>query len=150
MYIVLGVVLIELLTSKMPLSPTDSGGCKSLAVEFIFNMERSCFFDMLDTQVVEEAKEEELTAVANLAMQCLNINAKQRPTMKEVSIALEGIRSPDPPSVIEQTHLKVDDVAVEMSYESSSHASSSSFFYSDIGACTSYSIEIQPIVHNTA
>ncbi|KAJ8446566.1 hypothetical protein Cgig2_019719 [Carnegiea gigantea] len=143
-----GVVLIELLTSKTPLSPTDSGGCKSLAVEFILNVERSCFFDMLDTQVLEEAKEEELVAVANLAMQCLNINAKQRPTMKEVSIALEGIRSPNPPSAIEQTHLKVDHVAVEMSYESSSHASSSSFVYSDIGAGTSYSIEIQPIKSN--
>lgn len=35
-------------------------------------------------------------AAANIAYRCLNLNGKQRPTMKEVTSALEAIRSQTP------------------------------------------------------
>ncbi|KDP41931.1 hypothetical protein JCGZ_26949 [Jatropha curcas] len=38
-------------------------------------------------------EEEEIAAVANLAKRCLNLDVKKRPTMKEVAMDLEGIRS---------------------------------------------------------
>ncbi|KAJ0026440.1 hypothetical protein Pint_07544 [Pistacia integerrima] len=50
-------------------------------------------YDILDAQVLKLGKKEEVMAVANLAKRCLNMNAKKRPTMKEVTMELEGIRS---------------------------------------------------------
>ncbi|KNA26004.1 hypothetical protein SOVF_001490 [Spinacia oleracea] len=89
-----GVVLAELITGKKAIFPNKYGGWTSLAAEFLFHMENSRLSDILDTHIYEEAKEEEFIAVANLARQCLNLNGKQRPPMKEVAVVLEQIRSP--------------------------------------------------------
>ncbi|KAK9673410.1 hypothetical protein RND81_12G165800 [Saponaria officinalis] len=88
-----GVVLVELITGKKPLCPTGDGGWISLATEFLSHMEESRLFDMLDVRIIDEGKEDELVAVAELAKKCLDINGKQRPTMKEIAVLLEGIRS---------------------------------------------------------
>ncbi|CAI9259990.1 unnamed protein product [Lactuca saligna] len=47
---------------------------------------------IFDASVVKEGSRSELLAIANLAMQCLNFNGRNRPTMKEVASELEGIR----------------------------------------------------------
>nr|GEZ73122.1 wall-associated receptor kinase-like 2 [Tanacetum cinerariifolium] len=44
---------------------------------------------------------EELLAVANLAMRCLNFNGKNRPTMKEVAVELETVRTSHIPSAVQ-------------------------------------------------
>ncbi|KAJ0086758.1 hypothetical protein Patl1_07675 [Pistacia atlantica] len=56
-------------------------------------MEQNQLYDILDAQVLKLGKKEEVMAVANLAKRCLNMNAKKRPTMKEVTMELERIRS---------------------------------------------------------
>ncbi|MCH84020.1 wall-associated receptor kinase-like 1-like [Trifolium medium] len=38
----------------------------------------------------KEATKEDILAIANLAMRCLRLNGKKRPTMKEVSAELES------------------------------------------------------------
>ncbi|KNA26003.1 hypothetical protein SOVF_001480 [Spinacia oleracea] len=88
-----GVVLVELITGKKPICPTPDGGWISLAVEFMSHMENSRLSDILDARVLNEGKEEEFVAVAELAKQCLNMNGKERPTMKEIAMVLDGIRS---------------------------------------------------------
>ncbi|CAO2837573.1 unnamed protein product [Amaranthus hypochondriacus] len=88
-----GVVLVELITGKKPICPTKDGGWISLAVEFLFHMENSRLFDILDARILEEGNEEEFVAVAKLARRCLKMNGKERPTMREVAMVLDQIRS---------------------------------------------------------
>ena len=90
-----GVVLAELLTSQKPISSTATEEEKSLASYFIWSIEEeeTCLFDILDARVVKEGGEDEIMVVVNLAIQCLNLNGKKRPTMKEVASELERIKS---------------------------------------------------------
>ncbi|GAB4830672.1 hypothetical protein Ancab_040290 [Ancistrocladus abbreviatus] len=88
-----GVVLVELLTGKKPIYASKSGEQTSLATEFLLMMGTSSLSDILDDRVLHEAKEEEIYAVAKLAKKCLNLNGKLRPTMKEVAMELDGVRS---------------------------------------------------------
>jgi len=144
-----GVVLVELLTSKKPLSSTGQfAGWKSLAMEFLTHMEDTSLFEILDAQVVKEAKEEELVTVANLAMQCLNSKGKLRPTMKEVVTTLEAISSPNQPSGIQQARPKGNDMVMEINSTLGNLANLNTFF-SENGIDGSYSIEIQPLACNT-
>ncbi|XP_061981398.1 wall-associated receptor kinase-like 17 [Populus nigra] len=86
-----GVVLVELLSGQKPIfsaSPTES---RSLATHFIMLMEDNRLFDILDARVKEHCHNEEVVAVGNLARKCLNLNGKNRPTMKEVTTELERI-----------------------------------------------------------
>lgn len=87
-----GVVLAELLTGLEPVSSMRTEDEKSLAGYFVLSIKETCLFDILDAQVVKEAGEEEIMAVVNLAAQCLNLNGKNRPTMKEVASELERIK----------------------------------------------------------
>ncbi|KAL5856714.1 hypothetical protein ACOSQ3_004172 [Xanthoceras sorbifolium] len=66
-------------------------------------MEEENLYDILDAQV-KLGKEEEIMAMANLAIRCLNLHGKQRPTMKEVAMELEGIRPPERNSNVQVQH----------------------------------------------
>ncbi|XVE84618.1 hypothetical protein DITRI_Ditri17bG0027000 [Diplodiscus trichospermus] len=88
-----GVVLAELLTGKKPvISSSKSEEARSLASCFLHSMEENSMFDMLDCRVMKDGSENEIMAVAELAQRCLNLNGKERPTMKEVAMELELIR----------------------------------------------------------
>ncbi|KAH9724143.1 Wall-associated receptor kinase-like 9 [Citrus sinensis] len=88
-----GVVLVELLTGQKPIRSTDAEEDKSLAGYFLLAMKENRLFDVLDAQVLREAKEEEIITVAMLAKRCLNLNGTKRPTMKEVAFELGGVRA---------------------------------------------------------
>ncbi|KAL4560079.1 hypothetical protein LXL04_032227 [Taraxacum kok-saghyz] len=96
-----GVVLLELLTREKPISLTRFGENRSLATHFLLAMEEGRVMSIFDPVVVKEDSRNELLGVANLAMRCLNFNGKHRPTMKEVAIELESIRSSHVPSKIQ-------------------------------------------------
>ncbi|VVA36324.1 PREDICTED: wall-associated [Prunus dulcis] len=87
-----GVVLAELLTGQKPVSLMRSQESRSLATYFLLSMENNLLFDILDSQVMKGGRKENITAVANLAVRCLNLNGRNRPTMKEVAVELEGIQ----------------------------------------------------------
>ncbi|KAL2462630.1 Wall-associated receptor kinase-like 9 [Forsythia ovata] len=87
-----GVVLVELLTRKRPISSDRIEEERSLATRFLLCMERNNLETILDSQVLQRGRKEELIAVAKLAKRCLNLNGKNRPTMKEVATELESIR----------------------------------------------------------
>ncbi|KAF7849641.1 hypothetical protein BT93_L0439 [Corymbia citriodora subsp. variegata] len=97
-----GVVLAELLTGQKPISSLREKEGRSLATYFIISMEHSRLFDIVDAQVLKEGKKEEIASVANLAKRCLHLNGRNRPTMKEVAMELEGIRKLQNPSGIQQ------------------------------------------------
>ncbi|KAJ0467911.1 putative protein kinase RLK-Pelle-WAK family [Helianthus annuus] len=87
-----GVVLVELLTGERPISLTRLGENRSLATHFMLAMEEGCVMSTFNAMVLKEGTRDELMVLANLAMRCLNMNGKYRPTMKEVAIELETIR----------------------------------------------------------
>ncbi|KAK9062325.1 hypothetical protein SSX86_019511 [Deinandra increscens subsp. villosa] len=95
-----GVVLVELLMGEKPIFITTCGEHRSLATHFKLAMEEDPVMSIFDANVVKEGTTDNLLELANLAMRCLNLNGKARPTMKEVSMELETIRrSHVPPTV---------------------------------------------------
>nr|XP_043638353.1 wall-associated receptor kinase-like 9 [Erigeron canadensis] len=88
-----GVVLVELLTGERPISLTRFGEHRSLVTYFMLAMEEGRVMSTFDATVTKEGTRDELLSIANLAMRCLNPNGINRPTMKEVVMELETIRT---------------------------------------------------------
>ncbi|KAM7481464.1 hypothetical protein LguiB_006047 [Lonicera macranthoides] len=102
------IVLVELLTGQKPISSIEYDEMQSLATYFILAMEESRLFDILDSRVKNEGKKDEIMRVANLARRCLNLNGRQRPTMKEVAMELESIRMSNGASTSQQHYEEVE------------------------------------------
>ncbi|TVT97466.1 hypothetical protein EJB05_57288, partial [Eragrostis curvula] len=86
-----GVLLIELLTRKKPssfVSLEDEG----LVAHFIGLLTSGRLGDILDWQVIEEGGKQ-VEEVAALAATCVKLNSDERPTMRQVEMALEGIQA---------------------------------------------------------
>ncbi|MFQ6628169.1 hypothetical protein Gotur_006691 [Gossypium turneri] len=115
-----GVVLVEVLTGQKPVFSTQSEDeVRSLVAFFLLSMQNDSLFEVLDRTVKDGPKTEieafevldrtvkdgpktEIEAFAKLAKRCLNLNGKKRPTMKQVALELEWIRSPAEADAIEQ------------------------------------------------
>ncbi|XP_031125120.1 wall-associated receptor kinase-like 3 [Ipomoea triloba] len=92
-----GVVLAELLTGQKPISfEANDDEDRSLVTRFLLCMEKNTLSKILDMEVLEQGKKEEVMVVASLAQRCLNFNGKKRPTMKEVAAELDAIRASNP------------------------------------------------------
>jgi serine/threonine protein kinase len=89
-----GVVLVELLTGEKPVSAVRTQEVRSLATYFLLSMEENFLFDILDARVKMNGDKQEIMVVANLAKKCLHLSGKSRPTMREVTKELEGVRKP--------------------------------------------------------
>ncbi|KAL8526631.1 hypothetical protein ACS0TY_015725 [Phlomoides rotata] len=87
-----GVVLAELLTAKKPIDMERSQEQRNLTVYFVMSMKENRLFQVLDPRVVREGSLEQIQAVAELIKRCLHLNGEDRPTMKEVTTELEGLR----------------------------------------------------------
>ncbi|KDP41930.1 hypothetical protein JCGZ_26948 [Jatropha curcas] len=101
-----GVVLVELLSGKKPILCPSSQSAETVSLVSHFNhlMDEKRLLDIVDDHIKEHCyEEEEIIAVANLARQCLSLDGKKRPTMKEVAMELEGIRSSRSDNVQENT-----------------------------------------------
>ncbi|KAF8015418.1 hypothetical protein BT93_H1043 [Corymbia citriodora subsp. variegata] len=87
-----GVVLVELLTGQKPTSFSEDDEGRHLVANFILLMKENGLSEILDPVVANEAKAEDVLAVAMLARSCLRLNGRKRPTMREVAKDLEGLR----------------------------------------------------------
>ncbi|XP_042506205.1 wall-associated receptor kinase 3-like isoform X2 [Macadamia integrifolia] len=87
-----GVVLAELLTGKMPLLSEASGERTTLAAYFVSSMKDGNFSRIIDDQILNDGKREQLLIVAELARNCLEDKREDRPTMKEVAKELDSLK----------------------------------------------------------
>ena len=88
----MGVVLVELITGRKPISFLYEDEGQNLVAQFISLMKKNQVSEIFDARVLKDARKDDILAVANLAMRCLRLNGKKRPTMKEVSAELEALR----------------------------------------------------------
>ncbi|XP_076924607.1 wall-associated receptor kinase-like 2 [Bidens hawaiensis] len=128
-----GVVLVELLTRERPISLTRFGEHRSLATHFMLAMEEGRVMSIFDATVIKEGTRDELLIVANLAIRCLSLNGRYRPTMKEVAIELETIRTSHVPSKVQtDTNIKPMIYGEDLSFQTHSDASSTYSFNNSI------------------
>ncbi|KAF7849105.1 hypothetical protein BT93_L1246 [Corymbia citriodora subsp. variegata] len=87
-----GVVLIELLTGKKALSFDRREEERSLAMYFLLALKENRLFQIVEELIAREDNEQ-VKRAADLAKRCLKLKGEERPTMKEVAIELDGIRT---------------------------------------------------------
>ncbi|CAF2126004.1 unnamed protein product [Brassica napus] len=88
-----GVVLVELITGAKAISYIRSEENRTLATYFILAMKEDRLEEIIDARIKEECKLEQVRVAAKLARKCLNLKGKKRPSMREVSMELEKLRS---------------------------------------------------------
>ena len=68
-----GVILVELLTRKKTIFINDLGAKQNLSHYFIEGLQEGSLVGSLDSQVVEEAEQEEINEIASLTDSCLRV-----------------------------------------------------------------------------
>ncbi|KAF8043611.1 hypothetical protein BT93_A1820 [Corymbia citriodora subsp. variegata] len=136
-----GVVLAELLTGQKPICLARSEEDRSLVTYFIAAMNENRLFDTIDPRVVDEAKKEEITAVAYLTKRCLNMSGRRRPTMKQVTVELEGIRISRMGSNACSFHEEIDSTETDLIDALEKCTFDSEDFDVDTGVASCYQVE---------
>ncbi|KAB1209528.1 Wall-associated receptor kinase 3 [Morella rubra] len=88
-----GVVLVELLMGKKVLSFDRPENKKNVANYFVSLAKEDQLFQMLQNDILEEGNIGEVKQVVDIAKKCLGVRGEDRPTMKEVAMELEGLKS---------------------------------------------------------
>lgn len=86
-----GVILVELLTRDKPTSKVRTPDERNIISHFIWAVKDGKLLQVVDAFIVEETNKEELQVLAELAISSLSLRGKDRPTMKEIEITLEGL-----------------------------------------------------------
>ncbi|KAB2010167.1 hypothetical protein ES319_D10G218300v1 [Gossypium barbadense] len=125
-----GVVIVELLTGKRAISTFGSQEKRGLVSYFMSSMEENHLLDIVDAEIGKDGQKDEVVAVAQLAKRCLNLDGRYRPTMKEVAMELERLRTGQG-DYIHTDLIKQEEVAVRKSAESWDFTSFSTEHYSN-------------------
>jgi serine/threonine protein kinase len=86
-----GVVLVEMLVRMRPVFTSESGTVQNLSSYFLQLFKEERITCIVNSQVLEEATEEEINGVAALAELCLRLHGEERPTMKQVEMELQTL-----------------------------------------------------------
>ncbi|KAJ4747010.1 Wall-associated kinase family protein [Rhynchospora pubera] len=87
-----GVVLLELLTRKKAFYLDKSDDQRSLSSIFLSAMKENKLEEILDDQIMDVESVNLINWVAELARECLNMEAEKRPEMREVAETLDKLR----------------------------------------------------------
>ncbi|XP_018828359.1 wall-associated receptor kinase 2-like isoform X2 [Juglans regia] len=87
-----GVVIAELLTGEKALSMDRPESERNLAMYFVTAIKEDRLLQIIDDQILRESNIEEIKEVANIAKRCLKVRGEDRPSMKQVTKELEGLR----------------------------------------------------------
>uniref|UniRef100_A0A0E0KNY3 Protein kinase domain-containing protein n=1 Tax=Oryza punctata TaxID=4537 RepID=A0A0E0KNY3_ORYPU len=83
----------ELLLMKEPIITSENGSKLNLAGYFLEEVKVKPSSEIVTTQVYQEATEEQIKNVTLLAEMCLRPQGEERPTMKQVEMALQSLRA---------------------------------------------------------
>ncbi|CAH2079888.1 unnamed protein product, partial [Thlaspi arvense] len=111
----------KLITGAKPISFLRSQENRALATYFILAMKENKLEEIIDARIRKGCKLEQVTATAKLARKCLNLKGRKRPSMRQVSIELERIRSSGGDSqlqVIDESDEEEETVEVNIGVES--------------------------------
>ncbi|KAJ4786882.1 Wall-associated kinase family protein [Rhynchospora pubera] len=88
-----GVIVIELLTRQKPVFTNESGEAINLSNYFLQSLRDGSYTELIDADIREQLTEEELMGMIDLVKMCLKMRGEERPTMKEVEMRLQLIRT---------------------------------------------------------
>ncbi|KAF8704076.1 hypothetical protein HU200_031562 [Digitaria exilis] len=88
-----GMILLELLLRKKPIFENENGEKQNLSNYFLWAIGQRPLEEIVDERILGEASAQAITATAQLAQECLSLTRGERPTMKEVEMRLQILRS---------------------------------------------------------
>ncbi|KAB5568540.1 hypothetical protein DKX38_002333 [Salix brachista] len=88
-----GVVLVELLTGMKVISFDRPEEERNLSAYFLCALKEDRLVDILQDCMVNQDNMRQVKKVANIARKCIKIRGEERPSMKEVAMELEGLRT---------------------------------------------------------
>ncbi|XP_010519689.1 PREDICTED: wall-associated receptor kinase-like 22 [Tarenaya hassleriana] len=144
-----GVVLVELITGKKAVSNVRSEENRGLAAHFVEAMRENRLLGMVDARIKEDSKLEQVMSVAKLARKCLNLKGKKRPSMREVSMELERIRSSPGDPLKDDTESDEEDEAVKADIGETWNAVFSAPASEFVVAASSSSSDVEPLFPHT-
>ncbi|TYI28662.1 hypothetical protein ES332_A05G260200v1 [Gossypium tomentosum] len=142
-----GVVLVELLTAQKAVSTFGSQETRGLVSYFMSSMEENRLLEIVDGKILKDGERDKLVVVAHLAKRCLNLDGRLRPTMKEVTMELERIRTSQGDCIATQPK-QVKFVAIK-STEKGDFASSLTGCYMNCGITSTPKPNVHPLMFHT-
>uniref|UniRef100_A0A0E0B8F8 Protein kinase domain-containing protein n=1 Tax=Oryza glumipatula TaxID=40148 RepID=A0A0E0B8F8_9ORYZ len=119
-----GMVLLELLLRMQPIFTTMSGMKQNLCTYFLSEIKTRPIIDLVDPPVLEEANEEDIRQVASLAEMCIKLKGEERPTMRQVEITLQLLRTERmiPPHVSPDRNQEIESLLTQGAIDQVMHA----------------------------